>query len=80
MAQTQPVPTEQGQTVQVNGLKMYYEESGSGEPLILLHGGTVTSRMWGRTFRSLPVISGSSRRTVVGMAERTTQQVSSATV
>ena len=31
--------TQQGKYVQVNGLKMYYEEYGSGQPLILLHGG-----------------------------------------
>lgn len=29
----------QGHYVDVNGLKMYYESYGSGEPLILLHGG-----------------------------------------
>lgn len=37
---------QQGQYVQVNGLNMYFEECGSGKPLILLHGGTVTSSMW----------------------------------
>jgi pimeloyl-ACP methyl ester carboxylesterase len=36
----------QGQYVQVNGLNMYYEEYGSGNPLILLHGGIATSSMW----------------------------------
>jgi len=40
------VPTQQGQFVGANGLKMYYQEYGSGRPLILLHGGTVTSNMW----------------------------------
>ena len=38
--------TQQGIYVQVNGLNMYYEEYGSGKPLILLHGGTLTSNMW----------------------------------
>ena len=38
--------TPKGRYAQVNGLNMYYEESGSGPPLILLHGGTVTSGMW----------------------------------
>jgi pimeloyl-ACP methyl ester carboxylesterase len=32
--------------VEVNGLNMYYQESGSGTPLVLLHGGTVSSNMW----------------------------------
>jgi len=36
----------QGRYVQANGLNVYYEECGSGRPLILLHGGTVTSQMW----------------------------------
>jgi pimeloyl-ACP methyl ester carboxylesterase len=38
--------TPQGHYVQANGLKIYYEEYGNGKPLILLHGGTVTSQMW----------------------------------
>ena len=46
MMQTGPALSRQAQYAQVNGLKMYYEESGSGQPLILLHGGTVTSKMW----------------------------------
>ncbi|MBE0580381.1 alpha/beta hydrolase [Devosia sp.] len=33
-AQSEPV----GQTVEVNGMQMYYEVSGEGEPLIVLHG------------------------------------------
>lgn len=35
-----------GQFVQVNGLKMYYEEHGQGYPVILLHGGLGTGRSW----------------------------------
>jgi pimeloyl-ACP methyl ester carboxylesterase len=35
-----------GKTVQANGLEMYYEETGAGEPLVLIHGGTVTCGMW----------------------------------
>jgi pimeloyl-ACP methyl ester carboxylesterase len=46
MMQIGPALSRQAQYAQVNGLKMYYEESGSGQPLILLHGGTVTSKMW----------------------------------
>lgn len=37
---------QKGQYVQVNGLNIYYEEYGKGQPLILLHGGTETSQMW----------------------------------
>ena len=29
-----------GQTVPVNGIEMYYESRGEGEPLVLLHGGS----------------------------------------
>lgn len=32
--------------VRANGLDVYYEEYGNGEPLVLLHGGTATSKMW----------------------------------
>ena len=37
-----------GQYVKVNDLTVYYETSGAGEPLVLLHGGTATRRMWER--------------------------------
>jgi pimeloyl-ACP methyl ester carboxylesterase len=33
-------------TIQVNGIEVYYETSGEGEPLLLLHSGTQTVRMW----------------------------------
>ena len=36
---TQATPSPNGQYVNANGLNMYYEEYGSGEPLVLLHGG-----------------------------------------
>jgi pimeloyl-ACP methyl ester carboxylesterase len=35
-----------GQYVKLNDLTMYYETFGTGEPLVLLHGGTATRRMW----------------------------------
>lgn len=38
--------TQQGHYVVANGLEIYYEEYGSGEPLLLLHGGTLTSHSW----------------------------------
>lgn len=45
MTQTDITSTQQD-SVQANGLNIYYEMYGVGEPLILLHGGTLTSRMW----------------------------------
>lgn len=45
MEPTELSPTDQGY-VRANGLNIYYEEYGSGEPLVLLHGGTMTSKMW----------------------------------
>jgi pimeloyl-ACP methyl ester carboxylesterase len=38
--------TEQGQYVKANGLDIYYQEYGTGEPLLLIHGGTITSNSW----------------------------------
>lgn len=35
-----------GNTVQVNGIEMYYEIEGSGEPLLLLHGGGGCQEHW----------------------------------
>jgi len=35
-----------GKYIEANGLNIYYEEYGSGKPLILLHGGTQTSASW----------------------------------
>lgn len=36
----------------VNGTKLYYEMSGEGHPLILIHGGGVDRRMWDDQFQS----------------------------
>lgn len=38
--------TPQGHYIQANGLEIYYEEYGTGAPLLLFHGGTITSRSW----------------------------------
>jgi pimeloyl-ACP methyl ester carboxylesterase len=32
--------------VEANGLRVYYEVHGEGEPLLLIHGGTATSQAW----------------------------------
>jgi len=41
-----PALDDQGTYVKVNGLRMYYETHGAGTPVILLHGGLETGRMW----------------------------------
>jgi len=46
MAQADAGPAHEGEWVRTNGLHIYYETQGSGEPLILLHGGTETGHMW----------------------------------
>jgi pimeloyl-ACP methyl ester carboxylesterase len=35
-----------GTYIEANGLRVYYEVYGEGEPLLLIHGGTATSRSW----------------------------------
>jgi pimeloyl-ACP methyl ester carboxylesterase len=35
-----------GTYVEANGLRVYYETCGEGEPLLLIHGGTATSGSW----------------------------------
>lgn len=39
-------PTPRGHIVPVNGIDMYYEEQGSGEPLVLLHGFGGCGKNW----------------------------------
>ena len=38
---------------EVNGVRMYYEEHGSGQPLILLHGGLGSGGMYGPVLPAL---------------------------
>ena len=35
-----------GMYIEANGLEVYYEAYGEGEPLMLIHGGTATSQSW----------------------------------
>jgi pimeloyl-ACP methyl ester carboxylesterase len=35
-----------GMYIEANGLEVYYEHYGEGEPLLLVHGGTATSQSW----------------------------------
>ena len=50
-AQTPPVP--RTGYAPVNGLKLYYEIHGNGDPLILLHGGVGATEMFGEVLPSL---------------------------
>jgi pimeloyl-ACP methyl ester carboxylesterase len=43
-----------GTTVQLNGIEMYYEIQGEGEPLVLLHGGTGIGANWKLIFKKPP--------------------------
>lgn len=40
------VPSAAGKTVAVNGMQMYYETHGEGEPLVLLHGFNASGQIW----------------------------------
>ncbi|TMC72561.1 MAG: alpha/beta hydrolase [Chloroflexi bacterium] len=51
-----------GQYADVNGIKLYYEIHGTGEPLILLHGGLGATSMFGP---NLPALA--ERRQVIGV-------------
>jgi hypothetical protein len=51
-----------GRYASVNGLKMYYEIHGAGEPLVTLHGGVGASEMFGPI---LPVLA--ERRQVIAV-------------
>ena len=43
-----------GQTVSINGMEMYYEIHGTGEPLLLLHGGGGVGANWQLIFKETP--------------------------
>jgi len=47
-------PATRGQTVSVNGIDLYYEIRGDGEPLLLLHGGGGIGANWELVFPSPP--------------------------
>ena len=55
MSQTNNVTAQQGQYVLANGLNIYYEEYGSGEPLILLHGALGTGSIQWKAH--IPILS-----------------------
>lgn len=43
-----------GRYVDVGAVKTWYDEAGSGEPLVLLHGGIVTNETWGAQMAAFP--------------------------
>jgi pimeloyl-ACP methyl ester carboxylesterase len=44
-----------GEYVDIAGVKTWYDEAGSGDPLVLLHGGLCTNETWGH---QLPAFAG----------------------
>lgn len=46
MTALEPPETRPGYIVQANGLDIYVEEQGQGQPLLLIHGGIVTAASW----------------------------------
>jgi pimeloyl-ACP methyl ester carboxylesterase len=47
-------PSTSGQTISVNGIEMYFETRGEGEPLVLLHGGGGVGANWDLIFKEPP--------------------------
>src|SRR5213076_2398379 len=45
-----------GQTISINGMEMYYEIRGAGEPLVLLHGGSGAGVNWSLIFKDAPAV------------------------
>src|SRR5947207_12844289 len=43
-----------GRTRPINGMEMYYEMRGAGEPRLLLHGGTGAGVNWDLLFKNAP--------------------------
>ncbi len=46
MTAAQHTETQPGHYIQANGLDIYYEEHGQGNPLLLIHGGLLTGNSW----------------------------------
>ena len=47
----------------VNGISLYYEEHGTGQPLVLLHGGYGTGEMYAAIMPSLARLRKQMRQT-----------------
>jgi pimeloyl-ACP methyl ester carboxylesterase len=46
MASSEDTASQRGQVIRANGVHIYYEVRGQGEPLLLLHAGSLTADMW----------------------------------
>lgn len=46
MAASQGMANQRGHVIEANGVNIYYESHGHGEPLLLLHAGSLTGDMW----------------------------------
>jgi 3-oxoadipate enol-lactonase len=46
------VPTVRSGYVDIEGGRLYYEDLGSGEPIVLIHGGSLDRRMWDPQFQA----------------------------
>jgi pimeloyl-ACP methyl ester carboxylesterase len=47
-------PSNPGESISINGIEMYYEVHGEGEPLLLLHGGGGVGANWQLIFKEPP--------------------------
>ncbi len=45
-------------TAHVNGIRLYYEEHGSGAPILCIHGGGSTALMWADAVEELGRLGG----------------------
>ena len=68
-----------GTYIEANGLRVYYEVYGEGEPLLLIHGGTATSQSWVSYVRLSPSTVRFSPPTAAAMAGPTTRRANLAT-
>jgi pimeloyl-ACP methyl ester carboxylesterase len=46
MTASQDTAAQRGRVIQADGVNIYYEVNGAGEPLVLFHAGTLTGDMW----------------------------------
>ena len=74
MAPVNPTVRQHGQTIETNGVNIYYQTHGQGEPLVLLHGGSLTGDMWQPYLAGFAERYRGSRRTCRAMAGRVTRR------